>query len=82
MNVDISNSCFWHETCFDRLVYALSGANNEMSFIASCQPQDGKEPRIYKHMRRLAKSRFTVKHRGRLNGKEHDIPKISIELGS
>ncbi|MCJ1277895.1 hypothetical protein MMC21_005709 [Puttea exsequens] len=67
VNVDISNSCFWHETCFDRLVYALSGANNEMSFIASCQPQDGKEPRIYKHMRRLAKSRFTVKHRGRLN---------------
>ena len=70
INVDVSNSCFWHETRFDQLAYLLSGETSQTLFKARAQPgPKGEEPQLLRSLRRLAKNRFFVKHRGQTNGR-------------
>ena len=65
INVDVSNSCFWHPVNFDGIAFGLSGENNQMTFQARCQRQsDGREPVLLPLLKRLLKNKFYVKHRG------------------
>ncbi|KAK4692655.1 eukaryotic translation initiation factor 2C, partial [Lecanoromycetidae sp. Uapishka_2] len=79
INVDVSNSCFWHETRFDQLAYLLSGESSQLSFMnAALPPSGGGEPRLVKALRRLAKNKFTVKHRGQTNAeKTYTVKRIA-----
>lgn len=65
VNVDVSNSCFWHPVNFDGIAYGLSGEKNQTTFQAACSRRpDGREPVLLPILKRLCKNKFTVKHRG------------------
>lgn len=65
VNVDVSNSCFWHPVNFDGLAFGLSGENNQMTFQAGCKRrEDGREPVLLPVLKRLCRNKFFVKHRG------------------
>ena len=65
VNVDVSNSCFWHPVNFDGIAFGLSGESNQMTFQARCQRQpDGREPVLLPILKRLVKNKFFIKHRG------------------
>ena len=69
INVDISNSCFWHETRFDQLAYLISGEKDQNRFMASAIVRDGGEAPLTRALKRLNKNQFVVRHRGQTNGK-------------
>ena len=65
VNVDVSNSCFWHSVNFDGLAFNLSGEKNQAMFQSNCARQkDGREPMLLPMLRRLCRNKFNVKHRG------------------
>ena len=73
VNVDVSNSCFWHQTNFVQLAYGLSGETDRNRFLAASQPIKGQEPRLWQTLKRLARNKFTVKHGGQSEGSETRI---------
>lgn len=62
INVDVSNSCFWHQTGFIQLAYQLSGETDRSRFLSMTQPKDGKDPQIWAILKRLLKNKFIVRH--------------------
>lgn len=65
INVDVSNSCFWHPVDFYKLALELSGERLPEKFQASCKRRpDGREPMILPMLKRLCRNKFIVKHRG------------------
>lgn len=69
VNVDVSNACFWHEARFDHLAFLISTRDNQTLFLSDMYPKEGEtEPGLFKALRRLAKNKFYVKHRGQTNG--------------
>ena len=68
VNVDVSNSCFWHPTNFSRLAFNLSGEKDErgpgpFQVVASRQ-SDGREAQLLPMLKRLVRNKFYVRHRG------------------
>ena len=65
INVDVSNSCFWHETGLHELSRKLTGELSQATFqaVASRRP-DGRDPEAMPMLKRLCRNKFTVKHRG------------------
>ena len=65
VNVDVSNSCFWHPVNFDGLAFNLSGEKNQMVFQSNCtRKADGSDPVLLPMLKRLCRNKFYVKHRG------------------
>ena len=65
VNVDVSNSCFWHAVNFDGLAFALSGENTAQTFQGRCMRQsDGRDSVLMPIFKRLVRNKFFVKHRG------------------
>ena len=62
VNVDVSNSCFWHQTGFVQLAYQISNETDRNRFLAVSQMKEGREPPLWRMLRRLAKNKFQVKH--------------------
>lgn len=80
INVDLSNSCFWHPVNFDGLAYALSGENTQQAFMGACAKKaDGREPPVLPILKRLCRNKFYVKHRGGDETKVWTVKGISKE---
>lgn len=78
VNVDVSNSCFWHPVNLDGLAYHLSGETNPHSFQGHCARQsDGRESKLLPIFRRLIRNKFVVKHRGSDASKVWTVKQIS-----
>ena len=74
VNVDVSNSCFWHESLISQLGMEICGQTDMSRFIQSTQPLAGGAPGPgIKILKRLAKNQFTVKHRGQAPGAGESI---------
>ncbi|KAF6219194.1 hypothetical protein HO133_005019 [Letharia lupina] len=85
VNVDVSNSCFWHPLPFNMLAFQLSGEKGPERFESTSHRQpDGRDTMYMPLFKRLCRNKFFVKHRGsdetkiwtvkqisRLNAKEH-----------
>ena len=65
VNVDVSNSCFWHENSLNELARNLTGEKSNATFqaVASRRP-DGRDPEVMPMLKRLCRNKFVVKHRG------------------
>ena len=70
INVDISNSCFWHETRFDQLAFLISGTEDQIMFMSSATSKDGGEPPLNRALKRLNKNHFMVRHRGQTTNRK------------
>ncbi|CAD6579499.1 MAG: hypothetical protein ASARMPRED_009159 [Alectoria sarmentosa] len=78
VNVDVSNSCFWHPVNFDKLAFGLSGENHEAPFQSGCSRRpDGREPVLLPILKRLCRNKFFVKHRGSDESKMWTVKQIS-----
>lgn len=65
VNVDVSNSCFWHPVNFDGIAYQLSGEKTQEHFQgANNRRPDGRESQLTPIYKRLVRNKFFVKHRG------------------
>ena len=62
INVDVSNSCFWHQTSFIQLAYQLSGETDRSRFLSMTQPKGGNDPPIWAILKRLVRNKFVVRH--------------------
>ncbi|KAL9128364.1 MAG: hypothetical protein Q9217_002943 [Psora testacea] len=80
VNVDVSNSCFWHEESYAHLAYLISGRADRDKFRSDAinVPFGSNEPPLYRFLRRLHRTKFYIKHRGRGEStKLHTLMRIS-----
>ena len=72
INVDVSNTCFWHETSFMQAAYQVAGLNNMDMLATMCRDTTSRQRGVqesphFKMIKRLAKNEFFVTHRGCTN---------------
>ena len=74
VNADVSHSCFWHEAALTQLGYEISGRSTQDQFLADCLPRKDGRPGVgIAALKRLAKNKFYVKHRGQLPGAQEKM---------
>ena len=72
INVDVSNSTFWHESTFLQLGLQMTGADSYENLGVKLRPLTNvhggtRESPFFVQLKRLSKNEFTVKHRGCTN---------------
>jgi len=86
VNVDVSNSTFWHESSFAQLAFQVTGLNDIDTLAVRLRPLKNVHggERVSPHfaqVKRLAKNEFVVRHRGCTNPtkvwKVHRISEMS-----
>ncbi len=87
VNVDVSNTTFWHETAVSQLAYQITGAATYLDMINMIQPikatayMPAHESPYFAALRRLHKNEIKVRFRGAGEGKStSDIPHSGVGL--
>lgn len=79
VNVDVSNSCFWHENNLSELARGLSGEKLKEVFQSIGSKQsDGRDPVLMPMLKRLCRNKFVVQHHGS-DGELNHVPSLRTQ---